>query len=193
MDQVLDEFSSWRDKFAVQRLPLWDELTDIELYMDQVTGLLQKYLSVYVKDEADRLVSASMINNYVKMGLISPPVNKRYGKSQIAALIMICVLKQVLSISDIKSLLAKKLQTSGISCIYDEFCAEQQSAGGQMLSLCGCYEGGESEYAGIAFRAAILANAGKAISGKLIDIQNKAEEEKRSETVPEDKNKKKQK
>jgi hypothetical protein len=62
-----------------------------------------------------------------------------------------------------------------------------------MLSLCGCYEGGDSEYAGIAFRAAILANAGKAISGKLIDMQNKADEEKRSETAPDDKNRKKQK
>jgi DNA-binding transcriptional MerR regulator len=193
MDQVLDEFSSWRDKFAVQRLPLWDELTDIELYMDQVTGLLQKYLSVYVKDDDDKLISASMVNNYVKMGLITPPVNKRYGKPHIASLIMICVLKQVLSISEIKSLISQKLQTSDIAGIYDEFCAEQQSACEKMLSLCGCYNGSDTGYTGMAFRAAVLSNAGKAISGKIIDIHSKSDAVRRSEAATEEKAKKKPK
>lgn len=175
------EFTVWRDKLVSHKLPLWDELTDIELYMDQVTGLLQKYLSVYLRDDADKLISPSMVNNYVKMGIIPPPVNKRYGKDHIASLIMICVLKQVLSISEIKSLITLKSRSREISEIYDEFCNEQRSACERMLALSGFSGDGDANGADMAFLAAILANAGKAISGKLIDIENQAEKLKRAE------------
>ncbi|OQB24330.1 MAG: hypothetical protein BWY11_01204 [Firmicutes bacterium ADurb.Bin182] len=175
------EFTVWRDKLVSHKLPLWDELTDIGLYMDQVTGLLQKYLSVYLRDDADKLISPSMVNNYVKMGIIPPPVNKRYGKDHIASLIMICVLKQVLSISEIKSLITLKSRSREISEIYDEFCNEQRSACERMLALSGFSGDGDANGADMAFLAAILANAGKAISGKLIDIENQAEKLKLAE------------
>ena len=42
----------------------WNELPDINLYMDQVIGLLSEKLSFFAEDE-DKLLTKSMINNYV--------------------------------------------------------------------------------------------------------------------------------
>ena len=46
-----------------------------------------------------------MINNYVKNGLIPHPDKKKYTKEHLAGLMAVCMLKQVLSIQDIKTLL----------------------------------------------------------------------------------------
>ena len=188
------EFLQWQEKLKAHKLPLWDELTDIELYMDQVTGLLDKYLSVYVKEGADKMISASMVNNYVKMGIIPPPVNKRYGKAQIAGLIMVLALKQVLSMSEIKDLLEKKIQKHDISVVYNEFCAEQKSAYERMLSLCfGSEPLEELDSEALAFRMAILAMAGRSASAKILEITNTTEETKRQEVAAEEKAAKKAK
>ena len=45
-----------------------------------------------------------MVNNYVKAGLVPPPVKKLYGKDQLALLVAICIFKQVLSMSAIEHL-----------------------------------------------------------------------------------------
>lgn len=57
-------------------LPQWEELPDIDLYMDQVLNLVDRYLSpIGVKP-----VTAAMINNYVKLNLIPKPIGKRYSR-----------------------------------------------------------------------------------------------------------------
>ena len=38
-----------------------------------------------------------MINNYVKLGMMSRPVKKRYSRAHLASLVMVCVLKQTIS------------------------------------------------------------------------------------------------
>ena len=56
-----------------------------------------------------------MINNYVKLGVMPAPIKKRYSREHIAYLIIICTLKQALPISDIKSLLEKRVQKTSIA------------------------------------------------------------------------------
>ena len=52
-----------------------------------------------------------MINNYVKHGILTSPINKKYNKTHLARLIVICILKQVYSISDINSLITLALDS----------------------------------------------------------------------------------
>lgn len=83
------------------RLPRWNELPDIELYMDQVIALMGKYMNS--APEEDKLLTPSMVNNYVKMGLMPAPVKKKYSRSHLAHLIIICVMKRVMPMTGINS------------------------------------------------------------------------------------------
>ena len=85
-----------------RKIPLWNELPELDLYMDQVIGLMEKYLNASKKD---KLITPSMINNYVKLGIMPPPQKKKYSKTHIAYLIIICSLKQVMPIPNIKILI----------------------------------------------------------------------------------------
>ena len=44
----------------------------LELYMDQVLSLFEQYLSGTKRTPSDKLLTKTMINNYVKEGLMTP-------------------------------------------------------------------------------------------------------------------------
>ncbi len=54
------------------------------------------------------LLTNSMINNYVKKSVLPHPEKKKYSREHLAALTVICMLKQVLAIQDIGTLLQGK-------------------------------------------------------------------------------------
>lgn len=81
------------------------EIPDINLYMDQVTSFMDSKLKNFKRNENDIILTKTMINNYTKNKLITPPVKKRYSKENLMMLIFIYHLKQSLSISDIGSLM----------------------------------------------------------------------------------------
>ncbi len=68
-----------------------------------------------------KLLTASMVNNYVKHGHIGKPFKKKYQKIQVARLIAIVLLKNVFSIQEISQALSllKKQFTSEV--LYDYF------------------------------------------------------------------------
>jgi len=106
-------------------IPRWEELPNIDLYMDQVVSFVEESLiSLFPSkdDNEDKVVTKTMINNYVKHGILTPPINKKYNRTHLARLIVICILKQVYSINDINSLIALALETSGIEISYNKFC-----------------------------------------------------------------------
>ena len=112
-------------------LPRWNELPSIDLYIDQLVSLLEQYLSGYIKNDnekEEKLVTKTMINNYVKHGIIKPPINKKYNKEHVASLFVIFVLKQVYSINDIKKLIHLAIETSPIELAYNRFCSELEKA-----------------------------------------------------------------
>ena len=82
-----------------------EDLPSIELYMDQVTTFMDKYLSQNKRYEEDKTLTKTMINNYTKNNLLPTPEKKRYTKEHLILLIYIYYLKNFLSISDIKNLL----------------------------------------------------------------------------------------
>lgn len=112
-------------------LPRWNELPNIDLYIDQVVCLLEDYLSEYIKSDTDKeekIITKTMINNYVKHNVIKPPVNKKYNKEHLAYLFVIFILKQVYSISEIKQLIDLAIKTSSPKQAYDRFCNELETA-----------------------------------------------------------------
>lgn len=104
-----------------QRLPRWDELPDLDLYMDQVLSLMERYLGSYPGYDRKGL-TASMVNNYVKLGVIPPPVKKKYTRTHIAYLIMICILKASLPIDSIGKLISLSISSSSKRDVYQCFC-----------------------------------------------------------------------
>lgn len=104
-------------------LPRYEEIPDVGLYLEQVT----KYISDHLSALEDITLTASMISNYVKKGLIANPVKKQYSREQIAYLFFIAVAKTVLSMDDIQLLfdLQKKVYTPQRA--YDYFCLELEN------------------------------------------------------------------
>ncbi len=109
-------------------LPSWDELPDLTLYMDQVITLIEKYLEIYQGViGGDRIITHSMINNYVKLGIIPPPEKKRYSRIHLAHLILICTLKQTLDMTTIKKIINAENEKE-FEGIYNSFVKNQQKA-----------------------------------------------------------------
>lgn len=104
-------------------IPRWNELPEIDLYLDQVVNYLEKYLEKYNVSKDDKIITKTMINNYVKQGIMPAPEKKKYSREHIAYLIVICVLKQVYSISDIGKLISLTIQYFELSKAYNRFCA----------------------------------------------------------------------
>lgn len=102
------------------RLPDWETLPDFGLYMDQVIVLMERALEgVLPRGE----LTKSMVNNYVKVGLIPRPVGKKYDREHLALLMMICILKQALSMEEIAALL-DMLCRGGVKPGYEQFLEE---------------------------------------------------------------------
>lgn len=81
------------------------DIPDMDLYMDQLTGFIDKNLENLKRNENDKILTKTMINSYTKDGLLMPPENKKkYSKQHVVLLILIYHLKQILSINDIRTL-----------------------------------------------------------------------------------------
>ena len=119
----MDKKSINIEKFHI---PRWNELPNVDLYLDQVVNLINSTLSPYIYFNSDhqdnQLLTKTMINNYVKNNIIEAPVKKLYSKIQLAKLFVICVLKQVYSMQEIKSLIGMALDGSTEQEAYDRFC-----------------------------------------------------------------------
>ncbi len=128
---MVNNIQDWTKLTDEFNLPRWAKLPDIELYMDQIVSQLCKYLAPININEGDAPITASMVNNYVKQQLLPPPVKKKYSRIHLAHLVVICLLKQVLSIQDVKTLIDdmfENLSEDEIERVYDDFCLAQENA-----------------------------------------------------------------
>ena len=116
------------ERLLAFRCPRWEELPDLELYADQMVNYVEKHLSVLDIEGEGRLITASMINNYVKMKLIPAPVKKKYGTRQLARLIVVCTLKRDFSISELSKMITIELEHFENRVAYNLFCDEMESS-----------------------------------------------------------------
>ncbi|HWQ57466.1 MAG TPA: DUF1836 domain-containing protein [Clostridia bacterium] len=157
------------EKAEAFRCPRWNELPGIPLYMDQVVFVLEESLSPFAEEDG-HVVTATMINNYVKQKVIIPPDGKRYKREQIATLIMVCLIKKVFSISEAIGLIGLLTENAELSDAYDMFCAELDEAlKAAFAKGYGRVEGGfGADEAGDAGRAAISALTGKLLAQSIV-------------------------
>lgn len=81
------------------------DIPNIDLYMDQVTTFMDNHLKEHKRNDEDKILTKTMINNYAKNDLLPSPEKKRYTKEHMLLLTLIYYFKSVMSINDIKKLL----------------------------------------------------------------------------------------
>ncbi len=120
-ETMIQRLTQWMEGLEQFDLPDWDNLPQLDLYMDQVILLLTRYLAPMDRGADERTITASIINNYVRMKVIPPPVKKKYSRMHIAYLVVICTLKQSLSISCIQRMLPEEHNEEAVRQFYTEF------------------------------------------------------------------------
>ena len=99
----MDELQSLKDRMEQERPTPWKDLPDIALYMDQLISYMPRQL-IPTETAGDPL-TAAMVNNYIKAGLLPRAEGKRYDRRHLAYLTAICALKPVLSMKELAQLL----------------------------------------------------------------------------------------
>lgn len=122
-------FEQYLDALLADKPPAWDQLPDIGLYMDQVTGYLERQLGPFFSSEKERSITSSMINNYAKAKIIPRAESKKYGQEHIALLLAVFTLKKVLSVQDMGLLLADISREGSYREFYDSFKAALTECG----------------------------------------------------------------
>lgn len=119
---IAEKLDRWKKYLGDFRLPNWEEIPDLGLYMEQVVTLLRQYLTHTPPELQDeQLVTAAIINNYVRMKIMPMPLKKKYYRTHIAYLIMICTLKQSLSISVIQRLIPSSMSDEELKALYSSY------------------------------------------------------------------------
>ena len=88
-----------------------EDIPNIDLYMDQVTTYLNDKFANTKRHEDDKLMTKTMINNYVKSRLLPSPEKKKYTKDHMMGLIMIYFFKNIISINDVNKLITPLLDS----------------------------------------------------------------------------------
>lgn len=120
-----------KEKIIEFKLIEKENIPRIPLYMDQVTGYLDELFGPIKRHEDERTLTKTMINNYVKAGLIGNPQKKKYDQEQIMQLIMIYLLKNTVQIQEIDTIL--KSETDKTS-LYNHFKQHFEDASSRLSS-----------------------------------------------------------
>ena len=122
----MHDLNELRQRLQTQRPVPWDQLPDFALYMDQVLSYMDRQVIRFGEDDA---LTAAMVNNYTKSGLVPRAEGKKYSREHLAYLTAICVLKRVLSAKDIDLLLREELRDDRqVEEGYAAFCASLDNA-----------------------------------------------------------------
>ena len=132
-EQFVQKLDRWRKYMENFSLPAWETLPDMELYMDQVISLVNRYLNLIPQDETNPVITASAVNNYVRLKLMPAPERKRYGRKHMACVIMICVLKQSLSLAEIQRILPQEMSEENVHQVYNDFARQMGTTSGLFI------------------------------------------------------------
>ena len=109
-----------RERMSHQRPVPWEQLPDFALYMDQVLSYMDRQVIRFDEDDG---LTAAMVNNYTKSGLVPRAAGKKYSREHLAYLTAICVLKRVMSTKDMDLVIQEELQGDrSVADGYTAFC-----------------------------------------------------------------------
>ncbi len=126
-----------RQQLQAYHCPRWQELPALGLYMDQVLQVLGE-ATAPLRPAGEPACTATMINNYVKLKVLAPSEKKKYTQAHLATLILITLLKTILSMQEIRQILAQVQAQMPLSEAYDQFCQTLEAllhAVGQPLQM----------------------------------------------------------
>ena len=122
--------SLFAEKVKAFHLPRYSELPDMGFYLEQVVKFINSCLVPLGCTE----LTTSMVSNYVKKGVIAPPVRKLYYHEQIGYLIFISVAKNAMSIESIAQMFQMQKNAYDSATAYDYFCSELEN---MLRYICG--------------------------------------------------------
>mgnify|MGYP000911694968 CR=1 FL=1 len=112
-----ESVSNYLQRLATAAWPRWTDLPQFDLYMDQVVQFVNDLIAPAGMGE----LTPTMINNYVKKGIIAAPQKKKYTRGQLANIIVVAILKPVFSLDTISSGIEYQLVNREAQQAYDAF------------------------------------------------------------------------
>jgi hypothetical protein len=166
MSDTVKKIKKWVEDVERYELSEWERLPEIELYMDQLTTYMDKQLSLFQRTGKYKLLTSSMINNYVKYGIVSRPRKKRYNRNHVSVLMIVCLLKPMLSIPNITVLVDD--EDGPMRDIYDEFCHVHMKETAEVCKRVHKTTDDEKALKDLAYQLVIEANARRIVAEKIL-------------------------
>lgn len=179
---VQPTFEEWLHTVDQYELLSWDRLPELDLYMDQVITLMNKILCTFTT-VTEKTLTPSMINNYVKDGVLPRPEHKKYSRDHLVRLMMICMLKSILTLPEVDTILQGLLDGETTQEMYPYFAkVQQETLRGTVERVNRCNRESPKELYRLAMELAVEANARRITASRILDSLKPAEivEEKKS-------------
>ncbi len=201
-DLVSHKLLRWEKAVSGFKLPSWENIPDIGLYMDQVIVLLSQYLGLITspgdkEDDEDevseeKLFSASAINNYVRLKIMPAPVKRKYYRVHIAYLIIIFTLKQAVSINIVKEMLSNELPEEDVQALYSDYIIKHHAATLLFTSIvreCASdvlnpEKSGDNLVSSFVIQEALIAGFSRVLTEKLVSLKGQTKDEAMRREIP---------
>ena len=178
---VTSKLRRWEKFMKNYDLPTWEELPDFGLYMDQVVALLSRYLDFNLDaDSSEKMITVSTVNNYVRLKIMPAPEKKKYSRIHLAYLLMICTLKQNLSIAYVQKMIPMGLSEDEVRERYNAFVKRHRGTAmyfiEQVRQACTAVlapTGQSADVEDLIASAAVFGSLSRILTEKLIDLQGK--------------------
>ena len=175
MKNVNKSLENWLNELNNFSFKNYEAKPDMDLYMEQILGYLDRELSIFKTSSLDKQITSSMINNYVKGEVIPSPNAKRYSKEHIALILEVCLLKKALSISNIKTILDSSFKDTDFNNTYNDFAKDSSKtlhkvADDTLESLKNVETNDQKALLDLALKLGLEANANMLIAERIMDL-----------------------
>ena len=187
------DLSELEERLRTQRPSQWEQLPDFALYMDQVLSYMDRQVIRF--DDGDAL-TAAMVNNYTKTGLVPRAEGKKYSREHLAYLTAICVMKRVMSTKDMDLLIREELQgdrsvEDGYAAFCDSLDKALNIASEEMAARSDNPQRSEdSNLADSAIHFALMSYAAGVVSSRYVSLLRERKEQEQAQQEPAKKRKK---
>ena len=169
----MDELSALRERLATQRPVAYEQMPDFPLYMDQMLSYMERQV---LRFDGDDGLTAAMVNNYTKSGLLPRAEGKKYNREHLCYLTAVCILKQVMSVKDVELLLSSVVPRDDVAGGYEAFRADLDRSLNLVTDVMEGYPA-EEDTAQAALHFALLSYAAGVASGRYVSLLRRQREE----------------
>ena len=169
----MDELSALRERLATQRPVAYDAMPYFPLYMDQMLSYMERQV---LRFDGDDGLTAAMVNNYTKSGLLPRAEGKKYNREHLCYLTAVCILKRVMSVKDVELLLSSVLPREDVAGGYEAFRADLDRSLNLVTDVMEGYPA-EEDTAQAALHFALLSYAAGVASSRYVSLLRRRREE----------------